>query len=196
MRFLIIPSVLLLVSCGSMRILKEKVPEPIKKDFHHKDAEKKSAFILATNAKDENKNLANALSRSLGTPSNLQEDSQDLVKDLFSHTNKYEAKISGLNVELENLQGKDIEGTGFNLMPFTSILGIVAIIALIILFPSAITVLFFLLKRTRSAFGNVVKGVQEFTDKNPTSAKDLNDLLDKKMDRVEKDLKMKYQSYG
>lgn len=193
---LILLSCLVLCSCGSMRIFKEKVPEPIKKNYHHKDAEKKSAYLLAANAKDENKNLANALSRSLGTPSNLEGDPRDLADNLFAHTSKYEANINGLNIELENLKGKDIEGTGFNLMPLTSMLGIVAIIALVILFPSAITILFFLLKRTRSAFSNVVKGVQEFTDQNPSSAKDLNELLEKKMDRVEKDLKMKYQSYG
>ena len=189
-------SALLFTSCGSVRVFEDKVPEPIKKNEIHKDAEKQGAYYLAVNAKDENKDVANALSRSIGTPSKIEDNPKTIVESLFSFTSNYESKISNLNQELETLQGKDIEGTGFNLMPFTSTLGFVLICILLVLFPSAITILFFILKRTRNAFSNIVKGVQEFTKNNPGNAKDLNEVLEKKMDRVEKALKTKYETYG
>lgn len=189
-------SALLFTSCGSVRVFEDKVPEPIKKNEIHKDAEKQGAYILAADAKNENKNIANALSRSLGTPSKIETDKDKVTLDLLALTSAYEARINGLNTKLESIQGKDIQGTGFNLLPSFSILGIVAIGALLILFPSAITILFFILKRTRSAFANVVKGVQEFSQKNPEQSEDLNSILEKKMDRQEKVLKTKFESYG
>lgn len=183
---------LLFSSCGSVRIFQEKVPEPIKKKDIHKDTEKQGAYYLAVNAKDENKDVANALSRSLGTPSKIEKKPENIIQSLFSFSSEYEQRISKLNSKLDTLQGKDIEGTGLNIMPFTSILGIVLIGILIILFPSAITILFFILKRTRKAFSNVVTGVEEFTKSHPVEAKDLQDVLDKKLDKVEKVLKSKY----
>ena len=70
---------LLLTSCGSVRIFEDKVPEPIKKNQIHKETEKQGAFYLALNAKDTNKQLANALSRSLGTPKNKQENADKIL---------------------------------------------------------------------------------------------------------------------
>lgn len=185
-----------LTSCGSVRVFEDKVPEPIRKNQIHLDKEKQGAYYLAVNAKDENKDVANALSRSIGTPSKIEDNPKTIIESLFSFTSNYEGKISNLNQELETLQGKDIEGTGFNLMPFTSILGIVVIGVILILFPSVITILFFILKRTRTAFGNMVQGVKEFTANNPNEAKNLDIILEKKMDRQEKILKTKYESYG
>jgi hypothetical protein len=196
MKLLIITFVFFLTSCGSVRIFEDRVPDPIRKNQIHLDKEKQGAYYLAVNAKNENKDVANALSRSIGTPSKIEDNPKTIVESLFSFTSNYEGKISNLNQELETLQGKDIEGTGFNIMPYTSTLGIVVICILLVLFPSAITILFFILKRTRNAFSNIVKGVQEFTKNNPGNAKDLNEVLEKKMDRVEKALKTKYETYG
>ena len=196
MKLLIITFLFFLTSCESVRIFEDRVPEPIRKNQIHLDKEKQGAYYLAVNAKNENKDVANALSRSIGTPSKIEDNPKTIVESLFSFTSNYEGKISNLNQELETLQGKDIEGTGFNIMPYTSTLGIVVICILLVLFPSAITILFFILKRTRNAFSNIVKGVQEFTKNNPGNAKDLNEVLEKKMDRVEKALKTKYETYG
>jgi|13_taG_2_1085334.scaffolds.fasta_scaffold11229_2 hypothetical protein len=183
---------LLFSSCGSVRVFQEKVPEPIKKKDIHKDTEKQGAYYLAVNTDNENKDVANALSRSLGIPKKIEEKPNNITEKLFAYTSEYQDGLSKLNTKLDTLQGKEIDGTGLNIMPFTSILGIVLIGLLFILFPSAITILFFILKRTRKAFSNVVTGVEEFTKSHPVQAKDLQDVLDKKMDKVEKVLKEKY----
>ena len=54
---------------------------------------------------------------------------------------------------------------------------------------------FLFLKEQEVALANVVKGVAEFTKDNPAQeSKNLEDILEKKMDRVEKVLKGKYQN--
>ena len=182
MKYLIFIPLFLFTSCGSYRIFQDKVPEPIKKNTKHIENEKQGAFYLATYADNKNKSLADALSRSLGIPLKVNNDSEEITNGLHSSTSKFENRILGLNTELENLQGKDIEGTGVNFFPITSIIGIIVIIGLLILFPSALTVLFFVLRRTRTAFANVVSGVKEFTENNPNESKGLEELLDKKLD--------------
>lgn len=186
--------ILLFSSCGSLRVFEEKVPDPIKKNIKHIDEEKKGAYYLAMHTKDFNRMVADALSRSLGNPSSIEEDPNQLANNLFSYSSDYGARFLSLNNQLEHLQGKDISGTGFNLAPFISGFGIVGILALFILFPSLATILFFILKRTRNAMANVVSGIKEFSESSPDKAKDLNDLLDKKLDRVEKKMKWRFEA--
>lgn len=185
---------LLFGSCSNLRVLEEKVPAPIEKKRDHLDEEKKGAYYLAENTKDENLLVANALSRSLGNPSTIEDKPQEIAEKLFAFSSNHENQIFSLNNKLRELNGKEIQGTGFSLMPYFSGFGLVAIIALFILFPSLATILFFILKRTRSALSNVVSGVAEFTKSEPEKAKDLNDLLEKKLDRVEKNLKYKFEA--
>ena len=192
----LLPLLLLFSSCTSLRVFQDKVPEPIKKTEIHKNEERKSAYYLALNTTEENQLVANALSRSLGTPSNVEKDANVLSETLFEETSAYEKSLFGLNNKLEKFQGKEIEDTGFNIMPLFSGLGIVVIIVLLVLFPSLVTVLFFILRRTRSALGNIVNGIKEFSENDPTHARDLNELLDKKLDRVEKNLKFKLENHG
>ena len=81
-------------------------------------------------------------------------------------------------------------------MPWFSGLGFIVVIVLLVLFPSLITVLFFVLRRTRNALGNIVTGIKEFSESDPSNAKDLHELLEKKLDRVEKNLKFKMENHG
>lgn len=190
----IIISILFLTSCSNFRVFQNKVPEPVKKNQNHLQSEKKGAFYLAKNTQDNNKNVADALSRSLGLPEIIEEDSGKITKDLITSSSNYENRIYGLNTKLENLKGKEVEGTGFNVFPITSILGIILLVVVCILFPSAVTILFFILKRTRLALANVVSGVKEFTQNNPEESKGLDEILEKKLDRAEKKLKWKYEN--
>lgn len=194
MKYLIFTSLLFLTSCGSYRIFQDKVPEPVKKNEIHLNNEKQGAFYLAKNTQDNNKNVADALSRSLGLPEIIEEDFDKITKDLITSSSNYENRIYGLNTKLENLKGKELEGTGFNVFPITSILGIILLVVVCILFPSAVTILFFILKRTRLALANVVSGVKEFTQNNPEESKGLDEILEKKLDRAEKKLKWKYEN--
>ena len=193
-KYLILPLCFALTSCGSFRLFQDKVPEPVKKNLNHLDYEKQGAFYLAKNLEDDNKDVANALSRSLGIPSNEEKDSSRITENLITSSSNYQSRINGLNTKLENLKGKEIEDTGFNFFPISSILGIIAIVVICILFPSAVTVLFFVLKRTRLALANVVSGVKEFTEKHPEESKDLDEILEKKLDRAEKKIKWKYEN--
>ena len=177
---------LLLTSCGTFRVGEKSVPDPVKKTQQHKEVEKQSAYYLATHTTDENKVVADVLSRSIGTPKKKENKSSVLESELFQHIGNFESRTIELNDELESYSGKTIEGTGINLLPFFSSFGVVAIVALLILFPSATTILFFVLRRTRTAFANVVEGIQEFAKDDPEHSKHLDELLEKKLDRREK----------
>ena len=196
MRIAFLMCCLLFTSCGTTRVFQEKVPSPVYKTQTHKEEEKQSAYYLAVNTSSETKLVADALSRSLGSPSKIQNDPNQIAENLNTEVNAFAKRQNQLNNKLENLQGKEIENTGWNIMPLFSGLGFVVIIVLLVLFPSLITLLFFFLKRTRSALGNIVTGIKEYSDKDPIKAKDLNDLLERKLDRVEKQLKYKMESNG
>jgi len=191
--FLLIP-ILVLSSCSSLQFFEKKVPDPIKKTKDHLDNEKNGAYYLAVNTSNQNQSVANALSRSLGTPKTIEDNPELIKKNLLDNCQEYESNIYGLNKELINFQGKDIKGSGFNLFPFVSSFGLIVIVALLILFPSLASVLFFILRRTKKAFENVVKGVQEFSKDDPEASKKLQDLLEKKLDRTEKILKGKVEA--
>ena len=187
---------LVFTSCGSLRVFQEEVPSPIKKTEIHKNEERKGAYYLALNTTEENQLVANALSRSLGTPTEVENNAEIISETLFKQTSTHEQNLYGLNTKLDKLQGKQIKDTGLNVMPWFSGLGFIVVIVLLVLFPSLITVLFFVLKRTRSALGNIVTGIKEFSESDPSNAKDLHELLEKKLDRVEKNLKFKMENHG
>ena len=184
---------LLMTSCGTFQVLEKKVPDPVKKTHQHKEYEKQGAYYLATNTEHENELVADALSRSIGTPKKKESNPNTIESNLFEQNSNYENRRSELNDELESFSGEKIEGTGFNLFPFFSGFGMIAVVGLLILFPSTITVLFFILRRTRSAMANVVEGIEQFSKDDPEHCKHLDELLEKKLDRKEKQcLKKKF----
>ena len=140
--------------------------------------------------------MCKCLSRSLGTPQNLAEDANAINDNLYKSINEYENGFTNLNQELQNLENKKIQDTGFSLTPLFSGLGFIAVVAICVLFPSVLTILFFVLKRTRSALQNIVTGIKEFSDNDPDNAKNLHQLLEQKLDRVEKKLKYRMESNG
>jgi hypothetical protein len=186
MKAILISLCILISSCGSMNILEKKVPDPVRKSNQHKEIEKQASYYLASNTKNENQLVANALSRSIGTPKKKETNPNTIESNLFYQNSEYENKRIKLNDELETFAGKKIEGTGINLFPFFSSFGVIALIAVLVLFPSATTILFFVLRRTRTAMANVVEGIQEFSRDDPDHAKKLDELLEKKLDRREK----------
>lgn len=186
MKTILISLCILISSCGSMHILEKKVPDPVRKSNQHKEIEKQASYYLASNTQNENQLVANALSRSIGTPKKKETNPNTIESNLFYQNSEYENKRIKLNDELETFAGKKIEGTGINLFPFFSSFGVIALIAVLVLFPSATTILFFVLRRTKTAMANVVEGIQEFSRDDPDHAKKLDELLEKKLDRREK----------
>lgn len=190
---ILIPFVFALSSCSSFQVFEKKVPESIRKNKDHLDNEKSGAYYLAINTTDQNQDVANALSRSLGSPNKIENDPKIIKKKLLENTQDYESKIFELNKQLDQFGGKKIDGTGFSLFPFVSSFGFIVIIILLVLFPSLASVLFFILKRTKKAFENVIIGIKEFEKDNPESAKSLEEMLEKKLDKAEKIMKGKVQ---
>ena len=113
-KLLLFIPILVLSSCSSFQVFEKKVPDPIKKTKDHLDNEKNGAYYLAINSTNENKFVAGALSRSLGTPKTIEENPELIKKKLLENCQQYESSFSNLNQELENFSGKNIEGSGLN----------------------------------------------------------------------------------
>lgn len=193
MRFVTLVALFLVSSCSSFQLFEKQVPDPVRKSIKHQEYEKQGAYFLARNTEDKNELVANALSRSIGTPKKKEEDADTIESKLFEVNSDFENRRVILNQELESFSGKKIEGTGMNVFPFFSSFGIIAVVALLVLFPGTITILFFILRRTRSAMANIVDGIEQFSKDDPEHCKHLDDLLEKRLDRREKQcLKKKF----
>jgi hypothetical protein len=180
-------------SC-SLRVFKDKVPEPNNKTRDHKESEREGAYYLAEKVTEpSSRKVAQSLSNSLGIPSDTQKKSEEIASSLKAHSRNYEERGRELNEELSQYSGKRIEGTGLNIMPAITSISFIGFIVLLVLFPSVISVFFFLLRRSKLAFGNLVKGIGKFSQSEPEAGTKLNDILEKELDRKEKLLAKKFE---
>ena len=88
---LLISFVFTFTSCSSFQVFEKKVPDPIRKNKDHLNNEKSGAYYLAINTTDQNQDVANALSRSLGSPNKIEND-PEIIKKLLENTQDYESK--------------------------------------------------------------------------------------------------------
>jgi hypothetical protein len=189
MKWLLILFIILSAGC-SLRVFQDKVPPPVEKQNRHIDEERKSAYWLAQNVDEPKpaKGIAENLSSSLGYPSEIEADGEVVEISLSKLLSTHQAEQDALKKKLTELDGAEIEGTGFNLLPAMSGLGIVGIIALCIFCPALITVGVFVIKRLKSCLSTIVKAIDEHTFIEPASAKLLKEKLSREMDKSHKKL--------
>jgi hypothetical protein len=93
-----------------------------------------------------------------------------------------------LNETLNKYAGKEIEGTGIDIGKGLSITSIVLLMIAIVAFPSIISILFFLLRQSRSALSAIVSGVETFKQSDKEHGKELKTILSASMDKQHKKL--------
>ena len=189
MKWLLILIFVFASSC-SLKVFPDKVPQPVEKHHQHLDEERKSAYWLAHNIDEPKpaKSIAENLSTSLGYPSEIEADGEIVESALRAHLSAHQAEQDALKKKLTELGGAEIEGTGFNLLPAMSGLGIISIIALCIFCPALITVFVFIFKRLKGCLSTIVKAIDEHTFTEPASAKLLKEKLSREMDKSHKKL--------
>ena len=194
MRVLLV--ILLLFSSGcSLRVFQAKVPSALHKTESHQESEKVASDYLARNIVDsDQRQVAVALSQSLGLPKDSNQDPQEITSDLKSEIQTFQANQTSLNDTLAKYEGKKIEDTGWNIGKNLSWTSIVVLIVLLIACPSLITILFYLLRQSRSAIKAIVQGIEDFKFTSPQSANTLKQILSANMDAKHKDIIHKVKS--
>ena len=192
-----VPLLLIVALCGCQwRVLQTKVPGPVEKSPQQIEAERQSADLVARTIEEPKEMIpvAQKLSESLGAPKeqinavDLNKARDEALALLLKGMQRQQADLAKLNEKLTKLQGKEIEGTGFNLFGPSMGLGIIALIALGILCPPAATLMFFILKRTREALKTTVSNIEKFSEDEPEAAEKLKSLQSRAMDKVHKTL--------
>ena len=179
---------LLLSSSCSLRVFQDKVPQPIEKTNKHKEAEKEATYYLANNIQTplKAKELAKVLSYSIGVPSNTDNTNIQIKNKLTSSIAELNKDRLELNKSLKKNAGLEIEGTGFDMMPYMSVTSIVLIIALCVFCPALISVAFFIIKRLRGALKAMVSAIEDYKKYEPEKAQKLKQALATNLDQAHK----------
>lgn len=187
MRALLVISLLLFSSC-SLRVFQDKVPAPVEKTNKHKEAEREASYYLANNIQSpqEAKEIAGILSYSLGVPSDTDNTHDKIRNNLTSNIAELDKNRLELNYNLKKNAGLEIEGTGFDIMPYMSLTTIILIVALCVFCPAIISVAFFIIKRLRGALSAMVSAVEEFKKDDPEHAPKLKQALASNLDQSHK----------
>lgn len=203
---LLLLAVLFSTGCSTLgvqgpRVFQDSVKEPVR-DLVTEDVKQASEY-LAKNVDEETapeaKEVAVSLSQRVGPPEKSEEDYLKIIADLRKERNDYEAEIRKLNRWLEKREGTDLEGTGLSVFGLGGGLIIVGVVALCVLVPALIPLVFQIIQiiagTSRRVLKSTVEGtvdaVEEFRKKRPDAIEDLEDLLGRKMDRTSKQVVQK-----
>lgn len=197
MKHLAIVLCLFLTGCQlpQWRVFQQKVPQPIVKPAQTLEVERQAADLLARRIESppELIPVAVKLSESLGVPDRpLEGDTQELAPETVRALNRELAatkqQIADLNKLLAKNEGKKVEGTGINLFGYSFGLGVIALIALCVMFPPIATILWWVFQRVAGALTRTAKGVNDYIKANPDQGEKLKTYLSGAQDTVDKQL--------
>lgn len=200
-RLFFISLILLLSGCRlpEIRIGQAEVPAPLTVTPERLEAYRQGADYVAKTIESpvETVYVADELSSSLGAPKRPLDNVEDVVESLRKAYKDQEEEIESLNRKLERLQGKDIEGTGVDILPFGGGIGFIALIAAIILVPGFGTFVFWIIRKaftnTRGAFKSTIRAIEDFKKEKPSEASALLNYLSKHQDSIHKDIVRRLQ---
>lgn len=172
----------------SWNVFQAKVPSAVVKSSSHLESERVAGDFLARNVIQENKPVAISLSHSLGLPIETSDDVENISDNLNSEISENRKNQNQLNATLNKYAGKEIEGTGIDIGNGLSITTIVLLIVAVVAFPSIISILFFLIRQSRSALSAIVAGVEMFKQSDKEHGKQLKTILSASMDKQHKKL--------
>ena len=163
-------------SCSLMqyRVGQKTIPSPVLKGLEQTEFERQAADLLAKALKEPKslKPVAEGLSDSLGKPkeplvsSNPEPEAVDnaaleAIKNLEKGMSKMQKQLDAQNRFLTKYAGTKLEGTGYDLMGPGMVTLVLALIALGVLCPPALTIMFFIYRRVKAAAGIVVNEMEE-----------------------------------
>lgn len=151
------------------RIFQAKVPPPLIKAPAQIEIERAAADLIARKIEKPTELIAVAqkLSVSLGSPATPINE-KTLTQSADSATQQIDAAIvsalrrqEAQNLVLQKYQGKEIEGTGLSLLGPGVVTILIALAALGVLCPPALTLLGFAFRRLKSTAGMIVESIDQ-----------------------------------
>lgn len=185
------------------RVFQAKVPAPLAKPLDQTEFERRAAELLARRIEKPEalKPVAQQLSASLGAPAkpitepDVEKASALSVDELQRGMAKMQAQLALLNRRLATYQGKEIEGTGFNLAGPTGLLSIAGIVALCIFVPGFLTFVLFVIRRLRGTIQQMAQAVEEYQVERPAEGRELKEWFSSAMDRGAKAIVKREKRY-
>ncbi len=168
-------------SLNPVRLFQSKVPPPLTKPPEQVETERRAADLIARTVETpkELKPVAAGLSASLGapdkpikvaTPADIPKAAAVSAEELRASLVTMQQQIITLNKMLAQNQGKTIEGTGFSILGPGMVTILIALVALGVLCPPALTLMIFAFKRLKAAAGIVVNEVEAAAKEPETQA--------------------------
>lgn len=194
--FLLLPLFLLLNSgclhLPQLRIFQKKVPTPIIPIIT--EAMRETADLIARKIETpvELKAPAIVLSASLGSPDKpiqektIEKSSSVAVEKLQAGETDKRKKQEKQNSFLNEYEGKNISGTGFNLFGPLAVLGPIGLLAIFVFVPGSLGVCLWFIRRLRGTVSTLAQGVENYREENPEAIKALEDQWGRLQDRAHK----------
>jgi len=174
---------LFLPGCGTVHFNQKTAPSPAYSSESILDIEVDKHKETVNNLNDANDEIESSNVKSK-IPTTVSTIKYELKKAEQSVDNlkKAQKETRNLNNNLSKIQGKPIEGTGFEFSLFSPV--VIICIILLILFPSLIPVFLMIISRLKSALSATVNGIENHLQK--TENEDLKYELSRAMDKKHK----------
>lgn len=200
MRLAAILACLCLAGCAmpQWRVFQSRVPQETGRTEAQAEGEKRAAAYIVersrppvadpVNAVADIHTVAAPLSASLGPPSKAitVEDRAEVIAGLQAALAAKEAELEKWRAFARRHGGRTIEGTGFNLLPFVGTGGLIAVIALCILFPTVGYLLLRVLPLLWRMVRSMIQGVETIVAKAPAAGRVVQAEFRHVMDKDEK----------
>jgi hypothetical protein len=193
---LLLLCVVLFSGCSMLpqwRVFQKKAPEPIVKTEKATEVDRQAADLIAREitAPIELKPVAIKLSQSLGVPEKpltgeIAKVAEDATVAISKELVKVQKERDELNVTLSKIEGKKIEGTGYNIFGFSMSLSVIVLIVLCVMFPPLATVIWWLVKRISGALSRTTKGISNYVKAHPDQGDKLKSYLSNVHDVADK----------
>ena len=184
-----------------IRVFQKKAPEAIVKSVEAKEVDRQAADLIAREIVEPKalQPVAIKLSESLGVPEqpltgNVETESDVAVAALVDELVKTQKKREELNIALLKIDGKKIEGTGYDVFGFSMSLSLIALVVLFVMFPPLATLAWWLFQRVSGALSRTAKGVSAYVKEHPDQGDKLKSYLQAAQDRADRNIISKIKS--
>jgi hypothetical protein len=178
----------------SVVVGQKTVPPPVEKAPALQEAERQAADLIASTIETpvELVPVAKELSQSLGYPnyplsvSDLPKSADAVIASLRAENIKLHKQLEKQKTFLRKYAGNKIEDTGWDITGWLGGTGVLALVAVLIFVPGAVTVLMLIIRRLRTTLVHVATSMEQFRVEDPKAASSLEDWQAENMDNTNK----------
>lgn len=180
----------------SKRVFQKETPKPVL-DVVTEPMREAAAFVAEeVEQPAEAKKVATELSQRMGLPETPVDNALEISAALHYDQKSQNKKEAKLDKFLDKYQGFELEGTGLSIWGLGSSVVIILLIGLVVVFPPALQLIFYIYKRVkgtstkivREALKDVSMTMDEFMADHPEMVDDLKGRFSRRMDASSKNV--------